>query len=126
MNRRLWLITGTAFLGIGCLTSGREHSAFTDEWHDRQQGAQAEARRKAKEQEARRGVRFGADEGAMRGRLYLDEKGKPRLGLGESDRVSTDVDVDYDELGFEFKYKVPLSGPREGGRDLPVWPPPDE
>lgn len=113
-KRTTWLIV--LLLGCaGCATGGAPRDTFTPGWADdqRQQRQRVEQRR-----DDGQGVVLLGDEERPKARIYTDEKGRPRLGLGGKGRVSADVDPGKVIL----KYNLPLL---RAPQRFPAVPPPE-
>jgi len=98
---------------LGCATSAPSRpGAFSDEWR-------AECERHQRKTPSKQGeiTILGKDKGA-RAYIYTDDKGRPRLAVGGSGRISADIDIRHGEPAVEFKYKLkfgrkPLPLPRD-------------
>lgn len=104
----------TGFVGMGltfaavwlaaCATNPATPTPFTRDWHEDVQGDRAFQKRL----ERLRGddeVVLAGEEGKARAAVYMDEKGRPRLNVGQQTGLSADLDYD-DGPEATLKYKV--------------------
>lgn len=85
--RRFMILSGAVVvmvLMLGCATQPRSSSPFSESWL-RQQQATSEMERR------REFIRGGETEGSA---LRVDERGRPRLGVGNLDGLSAEIDYD--------------------------------
>lgn len=79
---------------------------MTREWSDHQARQREFAERMQRDKAAGDEIVLMDGETAPRAYVYMDERGRPRLGLGDRSRLSADIDIDTDEQGFGLKYKL--------------------
>ena len=111
MRYRFFAWTTLTLACLGCVTGRSQSGAFNEDW-------QRELHRYTPNKPAPEGIVLGEEKGPLRTRLYLDEKGKPRMELGGGAKMSVDLRVD-DDVKAGVSYKVPLSKRRQTLPPLP-------
>ena len=95
-----------ALLGLlmGCLSGGLDRNRpFSAEWTDHVKSERAFEARKKRIQQG--DIPLGGDKGDSKAFIRVDEEGRPRLGLGDEQGISAEVDYDSGPEA-EVKYQV--------------------
>jgi hypothetical protein len=102
MTPKRYIALLTLFLaGVGCATGGGRPDTFSPTWAEDQRQQRERVERLRDDGE---GIVLLGDPADPKARIYRDEKGRPRLGLGGKGRVSADVNPGK----FLLKYNMPL------------------
>ena len=114
------IILATAAILAACGTTPTPREAFSESWEHRRAVERAEKERREAAKD--RTIPIFGKRAKERAAVEVDEEGRPKLRLGEQDRVKVDLDLDggKPEAGLEYRIRF---GKKKRFKSQPQKPP---